>query len=220
MQGNEDGNPVAAVYHLAMRSWALAGSQLLGVLFRNAPGIDRGAAGTDTAVHTQNYAYRITGVGNAASCQPLQESLAVQQRQRVAPVVTTAPVLNTLEETGMLAAMQESNAIIRVARTQEGSGGTPTDTTLNGGPLPFSFVLRIYQPTNSTAGTWHVNAPFLTTKGTDPSVSLVTALEAESDAAPPTYADGVITIASMPTLATVRVQTVGTYVAPNDGKSL
>lgn len=219
-QGNEDGNPIAAVYHLGMRSWALAGSQLLGILFRNAPGIDRGAAGTDTAVHTQNYAYRITGVGNAASCQPLQESLAVQQRQRVAPVVTTAPVLNTLEETGMLAAMQESNAIIRVARTQEGSGGTPTDTTLNGGPLPFSFVLRIYQPTNSTAGTWHVNAPFLTTKGTDPSVSLVTALEAESDAAPPTYADGVITIASMPTLATVRVQTVGTYVAPNDGKSL
>src|SRR5262249_9456777 len=127
-----DGNPIGAVYHLGMPAWALDGSQLLGILFRNAPKTARGAAGTDTAVHTQNYAYRIPGVGSATTCQPLQESLAVQQRQRVAPVVTTAPVLNTLGETGMLASMQEPNAIIRVARTQEGSGGAPTDTTTNG----------------------------------------------------------------------------------------
>ena len=217
-QGNEDGNPIAAVYHVGMRAWALVQSQLLGILFRNAPGTNRGAAGTDTAVHTQNFAYRIPGVGGAATCQPLQESLAVQQRQRVAPVVTTAPVLDTLGETGMLASMQEPNAIIRVARAQEGSGGAPTDTTLNGGPLPFSFVLRIYQPTNATTGTWNVNVPFLETNGAAPSVSLVTALEDPSKAPPPTYANGVITIASMPTLTTVRVETVGTDVPPDNGK--
>jgi hypothetical protein len=118
----------------------------------------------------------------------------------------------------MLASMQQSNAIIRVARTQEGSGGAPTDTTTNGGPLPFSFVLRIYQPTNATTATWNVNVPFLETNGNAPSVSLVTALEQPTGATPPTYANGVMTIASMPTLTTVRVATVGTYVPPGTGK--
>jgi hypothetical protein len=69
-QGNDTGNPLAAVYHEGMRAWAFDGQQLMGILFRNPPAIQRGAAGTDTATHVQNYALRIPGVGSAATCQP------------------------------------------------------------------------------------------------------------------------------------------------------
>jgi alpha-mannosidase len=218
-QGNETGNPLAAIYHEGMRAWAFDGQTLMGVLFRNAPGRMRGAAGTDTSVHVQHYAFRLPGVAGAVTCQPLQESLAFQLRQPAAPVVVPETPLSLLPETGMLAAMEEPNAIVRMARSQPGSGGTSTDTGTRGGPCPFSFVLRIYQPTNSAADAFHVKVPFLASVDSPkPAVSLVTALEEEMNVASPPYSNGIVEIQSMPTLTTLRIQSYGTNVMPTNGK--
>lgn len=206
------GAPLAAVYHKGMRAWSLTGNKLLGILFRNAPGTNRGADGTDTAVHTQEYAFRLPGVQDPASSQPLQEAIAFQQPLLVTPAVTTNYSLNTMAETKGLAAI-EGNAIIRVARTQPGSG----DNNIVQGPvlqpLPFSFVLRIYQPSNETGNTWTLDVPNLSA----PQVSLVTALEDPLTVPdPPTFDSSTlkVTIPSMPTLTTLRIYTCG--ITPGD----
>lgn len=208
---------LGAVYHLGMRSWAYYGNQLMGILFRNPPAGGRGASGSDLGVHEQNYAFRIpSGLNGPQSCQPLQESLAFQQRQLWAPVVV-APAyplfgtgLNTLSETGTLAVLNQPNGLIRLARLQPGSGGSPANTGLGTEPLPFSFVLRIYQPTNSRNQTWSVDIPFLRQVSfAGQQVSLVTALEEElpGEEQNVTCSNGTITLPDMPSLATVRVST-------------
>jgi alpha-mannosidase len=198
---DEDNNPLGAIYHEAVRAWSLTEGTLLGILLRNSPNTNRGAAGYDTDVHAQNYAFRLPGVQGADSCQPLQESMAFQQ-----PLLVALATGNSMPETGLLASLQQDNGIIRVARTQLGSGGVPTNTSPVLAGLPFSFVLRLYQPTNNTSDTWNLNIQLPAT----PVVSLVSALEeALDDAQEPAYSDGVITIPAMDTLATVRVQTVG-----------
>lgn len=102
--------------------------------------------------------------------------------------------------------MQQDNAVIRLARTQPGSGGTATAAAPGLVGLPFSFVLRIYQPTNNIAATWNMDIKLPPA----PVVSFVSALEEELDnVQQPGYSNDVITIPAMPTLATVRVQTVG-----------
>jgi hypothetical protein len=228
-QGNENGNPIAAMYHEGMHAWALSDNQLMGVLFRNAPGTKQAATGTDTAIHEQNFALRIPGVQAATSCQPLQEAMAFQLRQPAAKVRIQNPVLNVLAETGYLAAMKESNAIVRLARTQPGSGpanaplpGPPAGPIWQSQPLPFSYVLRIYQPTNDVKQTWHVDLP-LNPNDAAPTVGLVTALEQGIDNPPVTTAtvsNNVCTveIQKMPTLATLQVQTLTTDVPPVNGK--
>jgi len=223
--GSGGSTPVGTVYHGGMPAWALdtKNKQLLGILFRNAPGIDRGAAGSDTATHTQEYAYRIPDGGQTPdSCLPLQESLAFQMRQHCAPVTTNqlSIVSNAMADTGFLAAITDTpGAMMRMARTQPGSGDTPTITSGAGQGLPFSFVLRLYQPTNQVMDTCAVTIPFLSNVTQAPDIALVTALEASlPDAAVPAYSDGVITIQNLPTLATLRVQSLSTYVAPSNGK--
>jgi alpha-mannosidase len=221
-------NPIAAMYNEGMRSWALTGNQLLGILFRNSPGADRGAAGSDIDVHTQNFAFRINGVGNAASCQPLQESLAFQQRQLNAPVRTTIPLIKTLQDAGsenMLAAVDQSNAIIRVARLQPGSGSIFLDG-VGKTTLPFSFILRLYQPTNHTTSTKIKSGPFIVKMPLPPVpstaypiISLVTALEESIPNSSINYANGQFTLSSMDTLTTVQVQTFGPTIPCSNGKN-
>ncbi|NUO01112.1 MAG: hypothetical protein HUU01_10915 [Saprospiraceae bacterium] len=223
--GSGGSTPVGAIYHGGMPAWALdtKNNQLLGILFRNAPGTDRGAAGTDTAKHTQEYAYRIPdGAQMPNSCLPLQESLAFQMRQQCTPVVNnpSSIVSNVMADSGFLAAIQDTpGAMMRLARAQPGSGNTPTIVTGEGQGLPFSFVLRIYQPTNQVMGTCGITIPFLNNVSQAPDIAMVTALEEPiPDAAAPDYSYGVITIQNMPTLATLRVQSYSTYVAPSNGK--
>ncbi|MCJ1351312.1 MAG: hypothetical protein MMC33_001296 [Icmadophila ericetorum] len=234
------GIPLAGVYHEGMRAWALEKALLYGILFRNPPGKNRGACGTDTAQHMQNFAFRLPSIGHPLTCQPLKESLAIQQSQYVVPICTTSPAASLPAAYPGLASVEEPDAIIRVARLQGGSGKTDTNVDPVDGPCPFSFVLRLYQPTNDRSRTWHVSVPFLETNSkleppvdTDnnpphqasdnqkvlapPQVQLVTALEellSDTAQTQPTYSDGVVTVTDMPTLATLWIQGVGTTVAP------
>src|SRR5262249_41429765 len=137
----------------------------------------RGAQNSDTDTHTQNFAFRLPGVGAPASCQPLQESLAFQQPLVVAPVRRSNAEIAVMNAPGSLASITGA-AVIRMAGAQPGSGGVATTTTIGVEPAPFSFVLRIYQPTNQSAGSWTLSVPFIASQpGYPPSVSLVTALE-------------------------------------------
>jgi alpha-mannosidase len=203
------GAPVAAVYTGAMHAWAYynknqfngqpSQEQLLGILFRNAFGTQRGAHGTDTGTHTQYFAFRVPGsdgIGRPETCQPLQQSVAFQMPLLAVPAITVEGVDPIMPETGQLASMEQQNAIIRVARPQTNEAGDP-----------FSFVFRMYQPTNDTSQSWSMR--FLPPSGDIPSVSFVTALEEPLDIpafSQPAYNNGTIMIPAMPTLTTIRVQ--------------
>lgn len=249
-----DGNPLGAIYHEAMRAWAIQNNMLLGILFRNAPGTGNAAAGSDTDQHTQNFSFRIpdSSFQNPATCQPLQESLAFQQPLFAAPIArrntflksttsqntqVTSPKsipaltgyiaslldLSTMPSTGTLATITEPNAIIRVARTQTGSGTTVAPAN-NAFLVPFSYVLRIYQPTNTHTGTFNINVPSLvgrTSGSYQAVVNLVSALEEDiPETKTPLIPDstGTIQITAMHTLTTLRIQTYADTITPVNGK--
>jgi alpha-mannosidase len=195
---NPAGEPMAAVYNEAMRAWSYYDGLLLGTLFRNPPGTQRGAHGTDIGTVTQRYAFRVPGakgIGRPETCQPLQESIAFQQPLLAAAVAPFAGVAASLPESATLVAPIASNCLVRVARPQE-----PVQNA------SFSFVLRIYQPTNNTAQNWQFNLPV---GGPGIQLEMVTALEAplaQQPAQPPVFSNGAITIYDMPTLATLQVR--------------
>ncbi|KAK0718499.1 glycosyl hydrolases family 38 N-terminal domain-containing protein [Lasiosphaeria miniovina] len=248
-----------SIYHEAARAWALspgsggAGAVAVqGILFRNAPAGGRGASGSDIDSHTQDFAFRLPDADDAKSgvnahSKSLRESMALQKPFCVAPVAATG-TLNYLATLGdmydSLASVSPDTAMIRVARLQ-GSSGIIDDEIQAGpttGPCPFSFVLRLYQPTNDVGKTYTVQIPFLPINGDPnnpllstnnqkpdelpynkavlvPGVKLVTALEeplpASSTQPQPTYdGNGNVTVTQMPTLATLVVQSVGTTVLP------
>ncbi len=192
------GQPLAAVYNEAMRAWSYYEGLLLGTLFRNPPGTQRGANGTDTGTVTQRYAFRVpgaNGIGRPETCQPLQESIAFQQPLLAIAAAPFAGVAASLPETATLVAPIASNCLVRVARPQD-----PVENA------PFSFVLRIYQPTNNTTQNWQFNLPV---GGPGMQLEMVTALEAplaQPPAQQPVFGNGAITIYDMPTLATLQVQ--------------
>lgn len=210
---SEGGAP--AMYNLGMRSWAYYNNQLLGILFRNPVGTQRGAHGSDTAHHVQNFAYRIPGAGSPQSCQPLQESLCFQVRQMAAPVKAMNSGLSPMPQSGYLAAITNTNpnaadnAIIRVARTQEGSGNTPTRNNPSANEaLPFSCVLRLYQPTNRADQSYNLTLPFLS--GQQPVIKLQTALEEDiPGATAPSFSNNTISLYNMNTLTTLWIQADG-----------
>ncbi|KAK3369315.1 glycosyl hydrolases family 38 N-terminal domain-containing protein [Lasiosphaeria ovina] len=247
-----------SIYHEAARAWALSPGNnggvvaVQGILFRNAPAGGRGASGSDLDSHTQDFAFRLPDADDAnngvnAHSKSLRESMALQKPFCVTPVAASSTV-NSLATLGdmydSLASVSPDTAVIRVARLQ-GSSGITDDKIQAGpttGPCPFSFVLRLYQPTNDVGKTYTVRIPFLPVNGnpnnpllsTDdckpnqlpynkavlvPSVKLVTALEeplpASSTQPQPTYdGNGNVTVTQMPTLATLVVQSVGTTVLP------
>ncbi len=83
--------------------------------------------------------------------------------------------------------------------------------------LPFSFVMRIYQPTNLTDETWNIQ---LASAVMQTGVSIVTALEEviTETATTVTCPASEIQVTNMPTLATIWVQAVGTNVPSTSGK--
>jgi alpha-mannosidase len=183
-----DKQPIGAIYHDGIPSWAFDDGALKGILLRNPSGGGRGASATDTDQHVQRFAYRLPGVGEPESCAPLQESMAYQLAPRAVMVQTSTP---TLPERGHLAQAQQGYAVVRAARTQETDGETPN-----------SFILRIYQPTRVRSD-FRIDLPFLANRSA--TAETVTALEEPTEGPNPILEDTTLQIADMPTLATVRI---------------
>lgn len=206
---NSSNPPLGVIYHEGMRAWAFSNGQLMGILLRNTNGnYGRGAQNADVGTHTQHYAFRVPGVDIPETCEPLQESMQFQMPLMAAPISSVSSGVATMAPTGYLASVTGA-AIIRMARTQAGSGTTFTDQSESENlPTPFSFVLRLYQPTNASSGTWSVQIPFIqNNSGGSPSISWVSALEEYlAGAASVDYSNGVISLGELETLATLRVQ--------------
>lgn len=183
-----DQQPIGAIYHDGIPSWAFDDGALEGILLRNPSGGGRGASATDTDSHVQRFAYRLPGVGRPETCDPLQESTAFQ----LPPRAVLAPGGQaTLPERGQLAGAEQGELLIRVGRTQEND----SDRTR-------SFILRLYQPTRAR-GDYELGLPFLAQQ--DATAEWVTALEEPTSGPSPTLAGTTLHLEDMPTLATVRI---------------
>lgn len=231
------GVPFAAIYHGGIPAWCRntdANSTILGTLFRNATGTQRGAAGTDNDIHEQEFAL---GAPAGASLDPTTAtplmnatsfSTALQVRQIKATAVGDSPTQRqTLPESLSLAGITEGPGILRAARPQAGSGGVAAPTDDQSKQSPFSLVLRVYTPANNPAGTQlTLQTPAFTTSIAPATASLVTALElpvVQQGLAQPASSitpDGANTFTISAGTALTSVQVVGTrpYVPSSDGK--
>lgn len=212
--------PLGAIYHQGTPAWAFENNVLLGVLLRNAyaSSASRGAGGIDTAEHTQEYAFRLSGLGTPDTCQPLQEAYAVQQAP-FAKLIGSAPTqtIVNMAESNQLAALKESNAVVRMVRTQPGSGSAPTNATSIEQGDPLSLIFRIYQPSNNTSQTITLNLSFASA-GDQPieDAETLTALEEEKGLLNiTTISDNSVSIPETPTITTVRIQTRRPYLMPS-----
>jgi alpha-mannosidase len=164
---------IAAIYHHGMPSWSCYQGTLLGSLFRNTPGRQRAAWGTDTGVHTQRYALRISATRlDPAQGTPLVESLQFMSPLRAALATATntseGPV--TLPASASLASSL-APTLVRVARPM-GEVASPA-----GPPIQAQVALRIYRPdADGTQTSVQVTMPVLTTTS-QATAELVTALE-------------------------------------------
>jgi hypothetical protein len=109
---------LAAIYHDGMPAWACSDGQILGSLFRNTDGTQRGASGTDTDTHTQRYALRISTTPlDPRTGQPLTEALEFAQPLMTAVASPSnqpeSPV--TLQGSASLASAP-APALVRVVR--------------------------------------------------------------------------------------------------------
>ena len=159
--GSDARAQLGTFYHLGVPSWTLDGGQILGILLRSPGNFGGGLDVSDVATHVQDYAFRLPGVGAPDTAQPLAESLAFQLRQQAARVPDGSKPYPLAESAQLASPAAGSAAVLRTARTQAGSGGAPTNQGPSQKPLPFSFVLRLYQATNATSGTFAVTLPWL-----------------------------------------------------------
>jgi alpha-mannosidase len=193
---------LAAIYHDGMPAWACSDGQLLGSLFRNTDGAQRGASGTDTDTHTQRYALRISTTPlDPRTGQPLTEALEFAQ-PLVAAVASPSnqpesPV--TLQSSASLASAP-APALVRVVRPMG------VETSAVGTAPGASIALRIYRPdANGTQTAVAVTLPELTTASTA-SAALVTALEEPIPNAPPVSLNGnVLSVPTTGALTTVQL---------------
>ena len=164
---------LAAIYHNGMPAWACTGGQILGSLFRNTDGTQRGAAGTDSDTHTQHYALRISDTAlDPSQGQPLAEALQYSDPLQAAVATDTnkpeSPI--TLPATQSLASTQ-APALVMVARPM---GNVPSG---NGNQINSQVAIRVYRPdANGTQTTAQVTMPVLES-ASQLSASLITALE-------------------------------------------
>lgn len=209
--------PMGSIYHQGTPAWALDQNVLKGVLLRNGSGVQRGAAGTDTAPHVQRYVWRLfeANAPTPETCTPIKEAYALQAapfaqliRQR-----NTSSILVDLPEANNLVNLESSNALVRMVRTQVGSG-TQTGLSISGNPL--SLIMRIYQASNLTDADYTFDLPL---PACIQGATLVNALEEQkADQSPLTVNNTQLSIAQMETLTTVQVQTNRVFVIPNNGK--
>jgi alpha-mannosidase len=176
--------PGPAIYHQGVPAWSIYNGQLLGVLLRNTDGTQRGAAGTDTGVHTQEYALGSAGNSQVVTGEALRTALTVTNPLVAAVVDPNQPADSgvSLPPQASLAVMTtESPAgIIRAARTQPGY----TKVAVRDYHAErMSFILRIYLPDPaSVRGGVVLTFPSLPDPGIPgyspaPEPTLVTALE-------------------------------------------
>ena len=211
-----DGSPLAAVYHGGIPAWSVdTNGHLLGVLLRNAPGMDRGAAGTDPNVHQQEYALRMPGLGRATTGQPLAEALAYNNPLR-ATLAANNQTQVTLPVQTSLAGVVGGTAILRAARTQDGSS-TINPSSRWPQPEQVSFVLRVYlaSATADSATPVTITLPFLSTPFT---AEMVTALEEPLDGVQPTVEGNTLSFTPTGALSTIRINIDRPATTPTNGK--
>jgi alpha-mannosidase len=163
---------LAAIYHCGTPAWACNDGVLLGSLFRNTNGQQRGAAGTDSDTHVQRYALRLS----TTALDPTQGTPLVEALQAMNPLRAAASPGNnpenpvTLQASASLASAQ-SPALVRVTRPM-GQLKSPACTS------PAAQVaLRIYRPdADGSSSSVEVTMPILTS-ASNATAALVTALE-------------------------------------------
>jgi alpha-mannosidase len=230
--------PGLAIYHQSVPAWAVTDDgHLLGALLRNTPGTDRGAAGSDDAEHTVEYAVGSAGYAQVSTGEAIRTALAVSNPLVAAPVVPDQPAdsYNTLPSQASLAMVTHAGftnppaAILRAARTR------PGHTAAN---VPkyyaerFSFILRLYLPDMASVDAGPVvitlpDIPQSSVSGYDPDVQWVevTALEEPRPGRPPAVSpapgpDGTFDINFLPqgALTTLQVTVTRTPTQPASGK--
>ncbi|MBX3588112.1 MAG: hypothetical protein KF796_15870 [Ramlibacter sp.] len=236
------GHPFAGFYHGGMTAWCRDQgapgvtqppvNTILGTLFRSANGTQRGAAGTDGDVHTQEFAVGVPGTAglDPATGIPLKNGTSFATPLAVHPMETRAvgdsPTRRqTLPESLSLAGITSGPGILRAARPQAGSAGQPAPTNSISQQSLFSTVLRVYNPGNTSAALT-LQAPACRSPLT---ASLVTALELPlqtagfaqpvSTIAPVSGASGQFQITAGTALTSVQLAGTRVYVASSDGKS-
>jgi alpha-mannosidase len=137
------GTTLAAIYHHDVPAWAnIVDNEalLLGCLFRNTPGTQRGAFGSDFGVHTLRYALRGPyGLKGPETGQPLAEALSYTSP----PSACMAPSVQAMPVTPGLPLLAASGSIASVSSPGFILASKPGEVT------PGTLILRIYQPANS-----------------------------------------------------------------------
>jgi alpha-mannosidase len=210
---------LAAIYHSGMPAWACDRSQgkamLLGSLFRNTDGMQRGAAGTDSDTHTQRYALRISSTAlDPAQGTPLVEALTATNplRAAIGSAANRPESPITLPATGSLASAP-SPALIRVTRPM---GGVKSAAGKN---PQGQIALRLYRPdADGSPNSIQVTMPVLTSES-NATAALVTALEQPIADAPSITVNGnVLTVPTSLALTTVAVTATRPTTAPTNGR--
>lgn len=207
--------PLAAIYHCGMPAWACDDGLLLGSLFRNATGTQRGAAGTDYDTHEQRYALRIS----LTALDPSQGGPLVEALQAMNPLrAAIASPANQPENPVILPASASlastpSPALVRVTRPM-GQVKSPACTSTGAG-----VAFRIYRPNaDGSQSSVDLTLPVLTTSS-NAAATLVTALEEPIPDAPKLTVD--VNSVSVPTsfaITTVAVTATRIVTPPTDGK--
>ncbi|MBL7732639.1 MAG: hypothetical protein JNM88_15790 [Chitinophagaceae bacterium] len=131
-----NGKILAAIYHASTPAWTSVGNTLYGVILRNTPQgycANYGAEGSDTGVHTQEYALRIpSGLTLPNTGKPLQEARSYNTPMEAVAIPTGSggklpPSYSLATTTG--------NAWIIAAKWNYSNPG--------------ALILRVYQPSNA-----------------------------------------------------------------------
>jgi alpha-mannosidase len=178
--------PGLAIYHQSVPAWAVIDdNRLFGALLRNTPNEQRGADGTDDAVHTLEYAVGSAAYSPVTTGDAIRTALAVMNPLVAAPVVANQPEYSeiSLPPQATLAMVTKAGptggpaAILRAARTRPGH-------TFANPPMMyaerFEFILRLYVPdvaAVNAAGPVVVTIPDFPGSTPDPQWREVTALE-------------------------------------------
>ncbi|AFE10743.1 alpha-mannosidase [Corallococcus coralloides DSM 2259] len=181
--------PVGGIYHQGIPAWTLDDAGvLLGVVLRNTPGGGRGASGSDSGWHEQEYvvAPPLSVNGTPRLGTPLKDALSVTTPLEARFI--SGGQGGALAETGSLGQVTATNAgtpvesqdvMIRVARVQApgAEGGYPSaGNATTSGAIPTSLVVRT-EKRGSQATQLTVRFPFLA-KASNAEMQAVTALEA------------------------------------------
>lgn len=176
---------------------------LIGSLFRNTNGAQRGAQGTDSDTHTQRYALRISTTALVpAEGTPLVEALQITNplRAALASVANQPEPPMTLPATGSLASTPTgSPALVRVIRPMGEVKGSAKNAQIQA-----RVALRLYRP--DADGTPDSVVVTMGVLGSGATAELITALEEPiAGALPFNVENGAVTVPANYAITTVAV---------------